>query len=241
METMECQGTPCQDMVFLNFYFDLFVAPPSLFMLLCSRPCRDYFPIIRDPSRSSLTSRDASRFSRYFLPMHTYSFLTFPMRTTIILLVHSTLIVIFFSPLISFFPFFFMFFSQVTPKEQAQDEYDWRETNGTTIDYGHPLRRTIATRTHGKRQEFVSFPWSQEDRRRGPKPPVHSLLDQLQAGRAVAVSRRPGPQPFAPHFSWESSNHAHPLPRVPRVHLFQTRSRTGIRARDSSGSDAGSS
>src|SRR6202000_1757210 len=107
--------------------------------------------------------------------------------------------------------------------------------------YGHPLQRTIATGTHGERQEFVSFPWSQEDRRRGSKPPVHSLLDQLQAGRAVAVSRRPCPQPFAPHFSWESSDHALPLPRVPRVHPFRTRSRTGNRERRSSGSDAGSS
>ena len=42
----------CQDMVFLNFYFDLFVTSPSLFMLLCSRLCRDYFPILRDPSLS---------------------------------------------------------------------------------------------------------------------------------------------------------------------------------------------
>ena len=40
----------CQDMVFLNFYFDLFVAPPSLFMPLCLQLCRDYFPILRDPS-----------------------------------------------------------------------------------------------------------------------------------------------------------------------------------------------
>ena len=90
--------------IFKNFYFDLFVTSPSLFTLLCSRLRRDYFPILRDPSRSSLTSRDASRFSRYFLPMPPYSFIIFPMRTTIILLVHSTLIVIFLSPLMSFFP-----------------------------------------------------------------------------------------------------------------------------------------
>ena len=95
----------CRDMVFLNFYFDLFATPPSLFMLLCSRLCRDYFPILRDPSRSSLTSRDASRFSRYFLPMPPCSFIIFPMRTTIILLVHSTLVVILLSPLMSSLPF----------------------------------------------------------------------------------------------------------------------------------------
>ena len=55
-------------MVFLNFYFDLFVTPPSLFMLLCSRLCCDYFPILHDPSRSSLTSRDASRFFSLLFP-----------------------------------------------------------------------------------------------------------------------------------------------------------------------------
>ena len=61
-------------MVILNFYFNLFVTPPSLFLLSCSRLCRNYFPSPRDPSRSSLTSRDASRFSRYLLPMLPYPF-----------------------------------------------------------------------------------------------------------------------------------------------------------------------
>ena len=56
-------------MVFLkNFYFDLFVTSPSLFMLLRSRLCCDYFPIPRDPSRSSLTPRDASRFLSLLSP-----------------------------------------------------------------------------------------------------------------------------------------------------------------------------
>ena len=95
----------CQDMVILNFYFDLFITSPSLLMLLCSRLCRDCFPILCDPSRLSLTSRDASRFSRYFLPMPPYSLIISPMRTMIILLVHSTFVVIFLSPLMSFLPF----------------------------------------------------------------------------------------------------------------------------------------
>ena len=39
-------------MVFLNFYFDLFVIPPSLFMLIDSRRSRDHFPILHDHSQS---------------------------------------------------------------------------------------------------------------------------------------------------------------------------------------------
>ena len=114
----------CQDMVFLNFYFDLIVTPPSLFMLLCSRLCRDYFPILHDPSRSFLTPRDASRFSRYVLPMPPYLFIICPMRITIILLVHSTLVVIILSPPMPLFLFPLYVLTQVTLKEQAHDEYD---------------------------------------------------------------------------------------------------------------------
>ena len=125
-------------MVFLNFYFDLFVTPPLLFMLLCSRPRRDYFPILRDPSRSSLTPRDASRFSRYFLPMPPSSFIIFPMRTTIILLVHSTLIVILLSPLMSLFPFLlYVLFSGHTEGTSAR-RIRLARTNGTTNDLQAP-------------------------------------------------------------------------------------------------------
>ena len=83
-------------------------------------------------------SRGALRFLTTFLPMPPYSFITFPMWTTIILLVHSTLIVIFLSPLMFFFSFPLYVLTQVTPKEQAQDEYNWRGSNGTMIYYEHP-------------------------------------------------------------------------------------------------------
>ena len=142
-------------------------------------------------------------------------------------------------PLCPSFLFFFIFFTQVTPKEQAQDEYNWRDPNGTATIYWHPLQRTISTWTHGKRQEFVSFPWSQEDRRRGSKPPIDSLLHELQTGRAGSVRHRPVPQPLAPHSFGESSNDGLNIPRDSRVHLFQTQSRTGTQGRDSFGSDAG--
>ena len=73
------------------------------------------------------------------------------MQTILILLVHSTLVVIFLSPFMSFFPLLLYVLTQVTPKEQAQDEYDWRDPNGTTTIYEHPLQRTISIWTHGKR------------------------------------------------------------------------------------------
>ena len=146
-------------------------------MLLCSRPRRDYFPILRDPSRSSLTSRDASRFfsllspyvslSFYYLSYADYNYLISPFHSHCYLSL-ALYVFLSFSSLCSFLR------SHRRDKRKTNTIGD---PNDTTAVYRHPLQRTIATRTHGKRQEFVSFPWSQEDRRRGPKPPVHSLLN----------------------------------------------------------------
>ena len=75
-------------------------------------------------SRSFPTASQCLVISRYFLPMPLYSFTIFPMQTMIILLVHSTLIVIFLSLLM--FPFYSPSCSHSGHlKEQAQDEYDW--------------------------------------------------------------------------------------------------------------------
>ena len=86
------------------------------------------------------------------------------MWTMIILLVHSTLIVIF----LSFIIFSLLFFLMFSLRSHQRNKHKMNVIGVILMVqfdyYEHPLQRTILTRTHGKRQELVSFPRSQEDR-----------------------------------------------------------------------------
>ena len=84
-------------------------------------------------------SRDALRFSRYFSP---YAFLFFCYLSYA---GYDYLISPFhFLCYLSLAPYVFLsillyVLTQVAPKEQAQDEYNWHNPNGTTAVYWHPL------------------------------------------------------------------------------------------------------